>query len=171
MCSLVRMAMHKSNWLQISIICLIVILLICMPLALGSNSSTSISDWTMFRQNPSHIAAATGNSSFNSAELLWNYTTGRMVQSSPAVAEGYVFVGSRDSQVYCLNATDGEPVWKYATGSEVWSSPAIYNERVYVGADNGYVYCLNIAAGMARNLLNAKSGSPQSDPDFFKSFV
>ncbi len=80
-----------------------------------------------------------------------------MVQSSPAVVEGYVFVGSRDSQVYCLNASNGETVWKYPAGNEVWSSPAIYNWSVYVGTDNGDIHCLNIAAGMARNLLNAKS--------------
>jgi len=70
-----------------------------------------------------------------------------MVESSPAVTYGYVFVGSRDSQVYCFNVSNGEPVWEYPIRMEVWSSPAIFNDRVYIGADDGYVYCLNITTG------------------------
>ena len=170
MWSIVRMAMRKLNWLLISLICLILVQSICMSVASGSNSSSSTNDWTMFRQDPSHIGSVTGNSSINSAKLLWNYTTGRMVQSSPAVAEGYVFVGSRDSQVYCLNASNGEPVWKYPTGSEVWSSPAIYNGRVYVGADDGYVYCLNITTGMP--LWKSFIGGPvRSSPTVVDGYV
>ena len=69
------------------------------------------------------------------------------VVSSPAVANGYVVVGSRDSQVFCLNASNGEPVWEYPIRNEVWSSPAIDNGLVYIGADDGNVYCLNITTG------------------------
>jgi hypothetical protein len=34
--------------------------------------------------------------------LIWNYTTGRAVYSSPAVAGGKVFVGSDDGKVYAI---------------------------------------------------------------------
>ena len=141
------MAMRKRNWLLIVLICLVLIQASNLSAALGSNASSGTSDWSMFRQNPNHTGLATANSSVNSAEVLWNYTTGRMVQSSPAIADGCVFVGSRDSQVYCLNASNGEPIWKYAFHYEVWSSPAVYNNRVYLGTDDGNVYCLNITTG------------------------
>ena len=36
--------------------------------------------------------------------LLWRYATGGDVQSSPAVANGVVYVGSSDGNVYALNA-------------------------------------------------------------------
>jgi PQQ enzyme repeat len=45
--------------------------------------------------------------------------------SSPAVANGVVYVGSGD--VYALNARTGAKLWTYATGSYVWSSPAVVN--------------------------------------------
>jgi outer membrane protein assembly factor BamB len=93
-----------------------------------------------------------------------------MVQSSPAVTDGYVFVGSRDSQVYCLNASNGEPVWKYPIRMEVWSSPAIYNDRVYVGADDGYLYCLNITTGIP--VWRAPVGGPvRSSPTVEDGYV
>jgi hypothetical protein len=71
---------------------------------------------------------------------LWNFTTGDWVTSSPAVADGLVFVGSNDYNVYALNATTGVLVWKYATGSYVDSSPAVANGILYVGSEDEKVY-------------------------------
>jgi len=118
----------------------------------------------MFRQGPNHGGYTVDDSSSNSAKLLWNYTTGRMVQSSPAVAYGCVFVGSRDSQVYCLNASSGQLIWKYPIRYEVWSSPAIYGLNVYVGADDGYLYCLNIMTGRPLWRTPLSGGQVRSSP-------
>ena len=41
--------------------------------------------------------------------------------SSPAVANGVVYVGSYDNNVYALNASTGALLWQYTTGQEVWS--------------------------------------------------
>ena len=38
-------------------------------------------------------------------EKIWNYTTGSVVFSSPAVSNGLVFFGSLDSGVYALGST------------------------------------------------------------------
>ena len=48
---------------------------------------------------------------------LWNYTTGGFVNSSPAVVDGVVYIGSNDGNVYALNATKGDKLWNYTTGS------------------------------------------------------
>src|SRR5271163_197054 len=52
-------------------------------------------------------------------ELKWSYRTGASVTSSPAVANGVLYVGSYDHNVYALNADTGALLWKYATGSPV----------------------------------------------------
>ena len=36
--------------------------------------------------------------------MIWSYTTGNGVASSPAVTGGVVYVGSYDNKVYALNA-------------------------------------------------------------------
>ena len=63
---------------------------------------------------------------------VWNFTTGAIVLSSPAVALGHVFVGCDDHKVYCLDATTGAHVWNSTTGDHVRSSPAVAGGRVYV---------------------------------------
>jgi len=68
------------------------------------------------------------------------------VWSSPAVADGKVFVGSYDGKVYCLNASDGALIWNYTTG-DVFSSPAVVDGKVYVGSYDGKVYCLDASDG------------------------
>ena len=60
--------------------------------------------------------------------------------SSPAVADGKVYMGSYDGKVYCLNASTGAKIWSYTTGGEVESSPAVAYGNVYVGAYDNKVY-------------------------------
>lgn len=115
--------------------------------ALGASASSDADSWVMFRHDPAHSGTAIGNQSFDSAKLQWTHKTDRGVQSSPAVANGLLVVGCRDTQVYCLNASTGEAIWQLAFQAEVWSSPAIDEKYVYVGTDDGYVYWINITNG------------------------
>jgi outer membrane protein assembly factor BamB len=141
------MAMRKPKWFLIILVFLIAIQPYCISAASSTTANSSTDDWTMFRHDPSHSGYSTGKNLTDSAKLLWIYNSNRMVQSSPAVADGYVFVGSRDAYICCLNASNGDRVWMYGFGYEIWSSPAIYNGCVYFGADDGYVYSLNMTTG------------------------
>ena len=60
--------------------------------------------------------------------------------SSPAVANGVVYVGSNDGKFYALNAATGTLVWSYKSGHWFFSSPAVVNGVVYTGCDDGNVY-------------------------------
>jgi outer membrane protein assembly factor BamB len=66
--------------------------------------------------------------------LKWSYTTAYYLDSSPAVANGMVYVGSDDYNVYVLDAKTGAKLWSYTTGYEARSSPAVANGVVYVGS-------------------------------------
>jgi len=77
---------------------------------------------------------------------LWRYRTGFYVYSSPAVANGVVYVGSTDNNIYALNAGTGALLWKYTTGA-VQSSPAVANGVVYVASEDYNVYALNASTG------------------------
>jgi len=79
--------------------------------------------------------------------VQWSYPTGNGVYSSPAVANGVVYVSSYDKNVYALNATTGAKLWSYTTGSGVPSSPAVANGVVYVGSGDNNVYALNATTG------------------------
>ena len=52
-------------------------------------------------------------------------TTGGIIISRPAVADGIVYVGSEDNNLYAFNATNGNQLWNYTTGYYVDSDPAV----------------------------------------------
>ena len=82
--------------------------------------------------------------------LLWSYTTGNLVQPSPAVANGVVYVGSwyyPGNNLFALDATTGAELWTYSTGIYVWCSPTVANGMVYVGSDTGYLYAFGLPSG------------------------
>ena len=56
-------------------------------------SAAGAYDWPMFRHDLQHTGYSTSPAP-NTNQTLWNYTTGNFVASSPAVADGKVYVGS-----------------------------------------------------------------------------
>lgn len=67
--------------------------------------------------------------------------------SSPVVAEGAVYFGSGDGNVYALDAASGELRWKFATGDVVHASPAYSGGAIYLGSWDSYLYALDAATG------------------------
>ncbi len=103
--------------------------------------------WRMFRHDLTHTGYSTSTAP-NTNQTLWSYTTGGFVlESSPAVAGGKVYVGSYDGKVYALNAITGAFIWSYTIGGYVQSSPAVADGKVYIGSQNGPVYALNADTG------------------------
>jgi hypothetical protein len=95
--------------------------------------------WPMFHHDLNHTGYSTSKAP-NTNNTIWSYTTDGPVESSPAVADGKVYVGSLDNKTYCLNALTGEHIWTYTTGGWVISSPAVADGKVYVGSWDGKVY-------------------------------
>ncbi len=71
----------------------------------------------------------------------WTFTTRARVESSPAIADGRVFVGSNDNRFYVLNVTNGAKVWEFNAGAPLSASPAIANGRIVIGSLDGRLYC------------------------------
>jgi outer membrane protein assembly factor BamB/pimeloyl-ACP methyl ester carboxylesterase len=110
-----------------------------------SNALTG-SAWSMFRNDLQHTGySASPAPSTN--QTLWTYTVGGYIASSPAIANGKVYVGSYDYKFYCLDAATGAHIWNFTTGGIVGSSPTVADSRVYVGSDDDNIYCLDAASG------------------------
>ena len=67
--------------------------------------------------------------------------------SSPVVAEGIVYVGSGDGNVYAIDASSGRLAWRFATGDVVHASPAYSKGVVYVGSFDSHFYALDAMTG------------------------
>ena len=107
--------------------------------ASGKSSGDDIDWWPMFRHDLQHSGYSTSKAP-DTNNVLWSYKIGDSVWSSPAVADGKVYIGSRDNKVYCLDANTGGYIWSYETGSSVSSSPAVADGKVYIGSDDSNIY-------------------------------
>ena len=79
----------------------------------------------------------------------WVYSPGDLIYSSPAIADGMLFVGAWDGSLHALDAETGAPVWSYATPSPIDSSPAVGRGIVYVGSFHR-LYAVDEATGSLR---------------------
>jgi outer membrane protein assembly factor BamB len=76
----------------------------------------------------------------------WDFPT-KLPLSSPAFANGVVYVGGQDGNVYAVNAHTGAQIWSTAIGKIVDSSPAVVTGRLYIGTNAGKLYALNSSTG------------------------
>jgi len=82
-----------------------------------------------------------------SGSLVWKYYIGTIIFSSPAVADGIVYIGdvATPAKIYAINATTGDLVWRFVTtgGSTfIQSSAAIVDGVLFVGCNNWKVYAI-----------------------------
>jgi len=78
---------------------------------------------------------------------LWEFACEDEVRSSPTVAEGIVYVGAYDNNLYALDAKKGQFIWKYATEGGIASSPFVWRDMVFVGSEDRLLYALNARTG------------------------
>ncbi len=76
----------------------------------------------------------------------------RTIQSSPAVANGRVFVGSRDGFLYAVDAASGRQLWRVDHQmSWVNTSPAVSGDLVFAGSsDERFIQAVDVATGKER---------------------
>jgi outer membrane protein assembly factor BamB len=154
---------------------------VAVVLGLGPASAMAATgDWTQFRESQLHQAHNTSETllsdvNVHSLGLAWTGATGAAVNSSPAVANGVVYVGSNDGKLYAFAAgcaTGGgtcTPIWKGTTGGAIDSSPAAVGTRVFVGSSDGKLYAFKVGCGTGGATCSplwtaTTGGSIQSSP-------
>ena len=100
------------------------------------------------RYNPYENVISPGNAA--KLDVAWTYTTGDIIESSPAVVAGTVYIGSNDGYLYALNATTGAKKWSTKVGRIDYSSPAVVGGVVYIGSLAGKIYALNATNGSVK---------------------
>ena len=111
------------------------------------NSASVGGDWTMFRHDSSRTGAADIIDINPRGELKWSFQTGHEIHSSPVVVDGVVYFGSRDFNLYALDADTGQIKWTFKAESWIESSPAVANGIVYFGSNDGKFYALDASTG------------------------
>jgi outer membrane protein assembly factor BamB len=93
----------------------------------------------------------------------WRYRTGDRIQSSPAVGNGTVYIGSNDKYLYAVDPSSGNLRWRMATGSGINSSPAVGPDgTVYVGSNDSSLYAVDSVGTLKWSCKTG--GAVQSSP-------
>lgn len=93
-------------------------------------------------------------------EPVWNAKTGdalvytvpytrpesSTVESSPAIANGVIYVAASDGGIYGVRPKDGEIVWRHATGAPIFSSVAVSGDKLVANDFGGNIYLFTLPA-------------------------
>ncbi len=112
-------------------------------------SSQAAADPSMFRGDPAH-SGVYRSSAPHLAETKWKFATSGKVFSTPALANGIVYVGSNDGILYAIKAADGTLAWKFKANLGISSSPAVDNGVVYFNSVDGYIYAVTADTGQLK---------------------
>ena len=124
------------------VICAIVLLII-----LPAQAVKAVDEWPMFHHDLA-LSGYSASSAPDTDELLWVFDTeSSAILSSPAIANGRLYIGSTDGNLYALDAQDGSLLWAYPTFGAVNSSPAVAEGKVYFLSEDGSVYALDADDG------------------------
>ncbi len=71
------------------------------------------------------------------------------IVGSPVVADGILYIGSSDGNLYAIDAATGKPAWDspYVTGDQIWSTPLVHEGVVYVGSFDNKLHAMDAAVG------------------------
>jgi outer membrane protein assembly factor BamB len=82
--------------------------------------------------------------------VKWKAKTNGPIFSSPALAEGSVYIGSADTNIYSFDLQTGKQNWAFKTGGPVNSSPAVSQGMVYFVSYDGKLYALDAKSGVKK---------------------
>jgi outer membrane protein assembly factor BamB len=82
-------------------------------------------------------------------DVLWTSSLNDSVTTSPAVADGKVFVGTSSGEFYALDLATGGIIWTLNVGSPISAAPAYSDGLVFFGTQNpGEIYAVDASTGL-----------------------
>ncbi len=111
-------------------------------------------DAPMFRNDLAHTGVYDAVGVPRLTGVKWKFHSGGLVVSSPAIADGLLYVGSSDGYLYAVDLRSGAMKWKFATKARVVSSPAVADGVVYFGSYDGWFYAVDASSGKLKWKFN-----------------
>lgn len=101
---------------------------------------------------------------------LWTFECEDEIRGSPLYHAGQVFIGSYDTNLYCLDAVNGKMNWKYPTEGGIVTRPAVYENDIFVGSEDKRLHVVNLRTGKL-NWTYFTEGKVHSSPRIAEGHV
>ena len=135
--------------------------LLVLPLA----AQTPAPNWSQFRGAP-RLSGVTTPPLPDTLSLKWTFDAGEAIESSAAIVDGAVYVGSTKGELVAIDLQSGKLRWTYSTGqngSIGESSAASADGAVFIGDLAGLVHAVSASDG--RQIWTFKTdGEVKSSP-------
>ncbi|MFW6079502.1 MAG: PQQ-binding-like beta-propeller repeat protein, partial [Gemmatimonadota bacterium] len=127
----------------------------------GDSSAAGADDaLVMFRGDARHTGVYDAPALEAFGGLQWRVQTSGTVMSTPAVANGVVYIGAGDGVFRALDAWTGEARWTFDAGAPIASSAAVGHDLVFFGTRDNAFYALDAATGEARWTFETGADAP-----------
>ena len=112
----------------------------------------SISEMTKGKDNAVPPTPLTDIQSSLSVSTNWSRNVGKggnlnFINLKPILADGQIFVASRDGTVVAIDASNGDVRWEVDTDTRLGAGPGVGDALVLVGSSEGEVIALDITSG------------------------
>ncbi len=103
--------------------------------------------WPVFRGDALSDGIAVGSLP-EKLEVLWKFNSKQHgFEATVAIADGIVFAGCLDGELYAISLADGKEKWKFHTELGFSAPAAVKDGRVFIGDTDGKFYCFEAATG------------------------
>ncbi len=102
-------------------------------------ASPAVVDRTVFIGSGFNIFAIDADTGIQRWKTKMDYAG----ESSPTVADGTVFIASKENHLYALDAETGEQLWFYKTDGLLFGTPSVAGDAVLIGGDDGDLFSID----------------------------
>jgi len=89
---------------------------------------------------------------------LWESRIASGLESGPVVADGTVYAGTTDGQLFALDARAGVQRWQFQTDNDIVATPVVAGETLYAVSKDAHVYAIDRNDGTKRWASDTGSG-------------
>ncbi len=108
--------------------------------------------WHGKRKGGLYCIDATKTGDITRTGRIWSYEALGQSISTPAIADGLVYIAGYDGRIHCLDAETGKPYWVHDTGEQTYGSTLLVDGKIYVGTVRRSLWVL--AAGKKKRLIS-----------------
>jgi outer membrane protein assembly factor BamB len=88
--------------------------------------------------------------------VKWMFKAGGPIVTSPAVADGVVYIASLDGHLYAVDQETGKEKWNFKSRMPIASSPAVSDGTLYFVSSTGALAALDVSTGKPKWVFAAE---------------
>lgn len=96
---------------------------------------------------PEYMSTTASIGSKSTVKPVWTFECEDEIRGSLTFHDGTLFIPCYDTNLYALDASNGNFKWKYATQGGLPGKPAVYDTNVFIGSEDNRVHAVTQRSG------------------------